>query len=225
LIPTLKSIFNILTLLLGLLVSGQTEKPKEEKEKIDWKPYELKMAVNLVRSGRTLLGSGIKTHEIQAALAMDQYNLVLDFGTEENNRSNGYQYQSKGNYYRIGIDNNFVKDKSSGNAISLGLRYAQANFEETLNYTNDYGFGSQSVSESNPNVIARWAELNFNIRGKIATNLYMGMTLRWQMLRRMEGEGDFKTYDIPGFGNTKRDNSTQFDYYLAWRIPFGKDSE
>lgn len=211
--------------MLALLVSGQSEQPKEEKEKIDWKPYELKLGVNVIRSGRTFFGAGITTHEIQGALALHHYNLVLDLGTEERNRSEGYQYRSAGNYFRVGIDNNFAKDKSSGNAISLGLRYAQANFEETLNYTNDYGFGLQSISEINPSVIARWAELNFNIRGKIATNLYMGMTLRWQMLRRMQGEGDFKSYDIPGFGNTKRNNSTQFDYYIAWRIPFGGNDD
>lgn len=221
--PTLKYTFSISILLLSFLTFSQEQKKIEEKVKIDWKPYEVKLGVNLIRSGRTFLGAGLTTHELQGALALHHYSVVLDLGIEENNRGDGYNYQSTGNYFRIGIDNNFVKDKSSGNDISIGLRYAQTNFKENLIYSKDFGFGEQNISQQNPNVIARWAELNFNIRGKVASNLYMGMTLRWQMLRKMNGEGDFKSYDIPGFGNTKRNNSTQFDYYLAWRIPFKKD--
>lgn len=206
--------------MLSLFAAGQAEKTPVKKEKIDWKPYELKLGVNVIRSSRTFYGGGLTTHELEGALALHRYNLVVDLGTEENNRSGDYQYNSKGSYFRAGIDNNFVKSKKSGNTISLGLRYAQANFEESIFYESDFGFGDQIISRNNPNVTAKWAELVFNLRGKVVSNLYMGMTLRWQFARKLSGEGEFKSYDIPGFGNTKRDNSTQFDYYLAWRIPF-----
>ncbi|MFK7953817.1 MAG: DUF6048 family protein, partial [Ekhidna sp.] len=126
----------------------------------------------------------------------------------------------------LGVDHNFVKDKYSGNVLSLGLRYARAYFDESLDYSDNFGFGQEQTIQRANSTQARWAELAFKLRGKVVSNLYMGMTLRWQVLRKINGETELKTFDIPGYGNTKRKNSTQFDYYIAWRLPLGeKNSE
>ena len=39
---------------------------------------------------------------------------------------------------------------------------------------------------------------------------------------QVSGEDILRTFDIPGFGTTKRDNATSFDYYIMWRIPTKK---
>ena len=187
---------------------------------MDFRPYELKMGVNSIRSGRTFFGSDLTSHEVEAAVAFHRYNLVLDYGVEEHQRGETFDYQNKGSYYRVGFDRNFSKEKESGNVLSLGLRYARANFEDQITYIADQGFGEQTYFFENENLSARWLEVAFGLRGKVVSNLYMGFTMRWQFSRKIDGEGELKTYDIPGFGKTRRQNSTAFDYYLMWRVPF-----
>lgn len=216
----MKSTFSIASIFIciGLLA----QEPAPAKSPVDFKPYELKLGVNAIRSGRTFFGSGLTSHEVEAALAIHRYNVVLDYGVEEHQRGETFDYVNKGSYYRIGIDRNFTKDKESGNALTLGLRYARANFKDQMTFTLDQGFGAQTFSLANDDLSARWVEVAFGLRGKVVSNLYMGFTMRWQFSRKINGEGELKTYDIPGFGKTKRDNSTAFDYYLMWRIPFKK---
>ena len=100
------------------------------------------------------------------------------------------------------------------------MRYARASFEDELTFTSDQGFGEQTFNVSNAKLNARWIEVVFGLRGKIVSNLYTGFTMRWQFARKINGEGELKTFDIPGFGKTRRENSTAFDYYFMWRIPF-----
>ncbi|MEP1034011.1 DUF6048 family protein [Ekhidna sp.] len=217
----LRSTFSILTLVISLVVASQPAAPKKKKESVDFRPYEVKVGVNVIRSIRTFASSDdLTTHEFQTAVAIHKYNVVFDLGVEEHQRGETFAYQNKGSYYRIGFDRNFTKDKASGNVLSLGLRYARANFNDQLIYIADQGFGEQSYLLENDALAARWLEVAFNLRGRIVSNLYMGFTMRWQFLRQINGEGELKTFDIPGFGKTKRQNSTSFDYYLAWRVKF-----
>ncbi|MEP1096175.1 MAG: DUF6048 family protein [Cyclobacteriaceae bacterium] len=199
---------------------SQTEIPKVKRPKLGF--HEAKFGVNLLRSGRTLLGSGKDMHEGELALAFNSWNYVFDFGTEKNERSGTYSYENSGTYFRAGVDRNFVQNPAKGNVLALGLRYARASFDDQLSYTLDNGFGAQDIDLSNTDLKARWMELNFTLRGKIVSQLYTGFTLRWKFSRKVSGEGLLKTFDIPGFGNTKRENATSFDYYLMWRIPLKK---
>ncbi|MEQ9466929.1 MAG: DUF6048 family protein [Ekhidna sp.] len=214
-----KCTFSILSLVFCLGLSGQ-EQPSEKKEKLSFRPYEVKIGMNAIRTGRTFFNSGLTTHEVEVALALHRYNVVLDYGIEEHQRGETFDYENKGSYFRTGIDRNFTKDQQSGNVLSLGLRYARASFEDQLIYTEDYDFGEETFNLSNPDLSARWFEVAFGLRGKLVSNLYMGFTMRWQFARKIDGEGELKTYEIPGFGKTKRQNSTAFDYYLMWRVPF-----
>ena len=219
----LRFTFSILSLIICLVVAAQPAAPALPKEKADFRPYEVKIGMNAIRGIRTLAGSGdLNTHEFQTAVAIHKYNVVFDFGIENHKRGDSFAYENTGSYYRIGLDRNFTKDKSSGNVLSLGLRYARANFSDELIYTSDLGFGEQEYRLENDGLTARWLEVAFALRGRIVSNLYMGFTMRWQFLRQINGAGELQPFDIPGFGKTKRQNSTAFDYYLAWRIPLKK---
>lgn len=218
-----KSIFSISTLFIVLCASAQSPAPQQnEKQPVDFRPYELKLGVNAIRSARTAFGSDLITHEMEAALAVHRFVVVGNLGIEEHQRGESFDYENKGSYYRIGIDRNFTKDQESGNALTLGLRYARASFNDQISFTADQGFGEQDYFLENENLTARWIEVAVGLRGKVVSNLYMGFTMRWQFLRKVNGEGELKTYDIPGFGKTRRQNSTSFDYYLMWRLPFSE---
>ena len=214
----MKYTFSILTLIFSLSSFSQNEEPEVKRSKLGF--HDLKVGVNLLRSGRTLLGSGKDTHEGEVALGVNGWNYVFDFGTEKNERSGSYTYENKGTYFRVGVDRNFVQNPGKGNVLALGLRYARAGFEDQLIYTLNNGFGDQEIDLSNTDLKARWFELNFTLRGKIVSQLYTGFTLRWKFSRKVFGEETLQTFDIPGFGNTKRENATSFDYYVMWRIPF-----
>lgn len=219
-----KYFFSASLVAFSIGIFAQNASPIKEKEPVDFRPYEVKIGVNAIRSGRTVFGSDIVSHEIEAALAIHKYNLVFDYGIEEHDRGESFDYQNRGSYFRAGFDRNFSKNRESGNVLSLGLRYARAYFEDQMTYTADQGFGEQVYRLENEDLTARWLEVAFGLRGKIVSNLYMGFTMRWQFSRKINGEGELKTFDIPGFGKTRRQNSTAFDYYIMWRIPFRKGS-
>lgn len=187
--------------------------------------HDVKIGMNAIRAGRTAFGAGLSTQELEVAFAINDFNLVFDVGSEKNERGEAFGYENKGVYYRLGTDWNFIKDRLSGNVLSLGIGYARADFEDNLSFVSDQGFGEQVYSFGNSDLSARWLEVTFNLRGKVISNLYMGFTMRWQTFRTLNGEGELKAYDIPGFGKTKRPNSTSFDYYFVWRIPFKKSQE
>lgn len=208
-----------MTIFFAISSYAQDAAPGTKRPKIGF--HDVKVGVNLVRPGRTLLGSGKETYEGELALGVNSWNYVFDFGTEKNERSGSYVYENKGTFLRFGVDRNFVLNPGKGNVLALGLRYARASFDDQLAYSINNGFGDQNLDLSNPALKARWMELNFTLRGKIVSQLYTGFTLRWKFYRKVLGEGTLKTFDIPGFGNTKRENATAFDYYLMWRIPFG----
>lgn len=218
-----KYTFSILILFITFSSQAQ-QRPAATKKKdsVNFRPHELKIGLNAIRSGRTLFGSDVTTHEVEAALAMHRYVVVANYGVEEQSRGETFDYVNQGNYIRLGIDRNFSKDKTSGTVISLGLRYARAWFKDRLTYaTVDQGFGEQLITLSNDKMDARWMEVVFGVRGRVVSNFFMGFNLRWQFARKVNGEGELETYDIPGFGKTRRQNSTAFDYYLMWRLPLG----
>ncbi len=220
-----KYIFSVGLLIGCLSVSGQEQKAKKQKERIDWRPYEIKIGASAIRSARTLAGSdNLTTHELEAALALHRYHVVFDYGVEEHQRGETFDYLNNGSYFRAGVDRNFSKNKDSGNSLTLGLRYARAYFSDEFSYTSDQGFGEENYQLENNDLTARWLELAFGVRGRVVSNFFMGFTMRWQFSRKIDGEGDLKSFDIPGFGKTRRQNSTPFDYYLMWRIPFKKKS-
>ena len=192
------------------------------KVKIDWTPHELKIGTNLIRAGRSIFGSDLTSYELQMGLAMHQAIFIVDLGIEENRRGDSFDYVNEGSFYRIGGDWNFIKDLPTGNVLSLGLRHGRASFEDQLAFTQDYGYGEENFQYANNELKARWYEVTFNLRGKVVSNLYMGFTMRWQFARKITGEGELLAFDVPGFGKTRRENSTAFDYFVMWRLPFGK---
>ncbi|MEM6641498.1 MAG: DUF6048 family protein [Bacteroidota bacterium] len=218
--------FSIILILTAAVAISQPKSDSADFVKIkpDWSPHELKLATNLIRAGRSAFGSGYQSYEVQASLSMFRAIAVLELGIEENERGESFEYLNSGQYLRFGGNWNFVLDQESGNELSLGLRYCRAGFKDDILYTDNIGFGVQEFSYSNERLNARWFEVALNLRGKIVSNLYMGFTMRWQFSRKINGEGVLQAFDVPGFGKTSRQNSTAFDYYLAWRLPLKNKS-
>lgn len=216
----LRYICSLLILAISIPVLAQeAEEAIAGKPRGKYVPYDIKLGFNAIRSGRTALNSELSTQEGTVEFSFEKLSLIGDFGVESHTFGDGYSYTNDGSYFRIGIDRNFAKRREEGNVISLGVRYARAYFTDELSYPLDVGFGEQDYTANN-DLNARWLEIVFNVRGRLVSNLYMGFTMRWQMSRKINNEGELLTWVVPGHGKTKRRNSTQFDYYIMWRIPF-----
>ena len=187
----------------------------------------LQINYNLLRLGENLLNKPKNSQEIQVEWGIhDRYALVADLGTATTRRGDSYAYESKGSYWRSGIDVNMSKDVNSGNMIGIGLRYAQANFEDQIRITRSFQDKNDQVitqmfAYNNPQLSSEWMEFVFKMRVSIWKQLYMGYTLRYQFFNQLKGDDkNLQTFDIPGYGKTSKPNSFGFDYYVGWRINF-----
>ena len=228
-----KFIFSVA--LLNLVTTGVVGQEIEEKvEEIlegsvpKFAPRFLQFNYNILRFGENVLGKPQSSHEIQAELGIHKYLIVADFGIADVSRGEDYLYESKGNYWRVGIDANLSTAWERGQVMAIGLRYAHANYEDRARFTRIITDGfEQDFDLSNSGLSSRWAELVFKMKVPVWRNLSTGYTMRYQFYQVTQGlqNNDLQPHDIPGYGKTNRPNSFQFDYYIGWRLNFVKPLE
>ena len=69
---------------------------------------------------------------------------------------------------------------------------------------------------------SRWFELNVGIKVKIVWELWIGVDGRLMFAEKATGSPNLEPYQIPGFGFASRSSSWGLEYYIMYRIPFGK---
>jgi hypothetical protein len=215
-----KSIFSVGLWLIATQVFAQEKPAAETKGK--FMPSYIRVNYNVLRGGENLLDRPQASQEISAELGLHKYQLVTDFGQAIVTRGGeDYSYVSDGNYFRVGVDMNLVKNRETLNVIALGARYARARFGDEAIFTTDKFDGfEQDFLYRNPDVQARWIELTLTLKTKVWNQFFMGYTMRYQIFRQVTGAEDLQPFDIPGYGSTTKNNSFGFDFYLGYRIPF-----
>jgi hypothetical protein len=216
-----------------LLISGfGQEVEKEVKEALvepvpKFAPRFLQFNYNLFRLGENVAGKPRSSQEIQAELGLHKFLIVADLGVANVTRGGeDYFYESQGNYWRLGIDANLSTAWVRGQVIAIGLRYANASYEDRAQFTRVLANDAiQEFDLSNTNLSSRWAELVFKMRVPVWKNLSTGYTMRYQFYQVTQGleNNALQPLDIPGYGKTNRPNSFQFDYYIGWRLNFVKE--
>ncbi len=183
-------------------------------------PTGVRIGTDLVPLGITAFGGLRQRYEFQADVDIHRIYVAGSFGTSSYDvAGEGFDYNHKGYFYRIGLDANFLKFDPDYNTFTVGIRYARAKFSESLNInTADAVFGAYSERFDNEAVKARWFELTTGLRVKIFDNLYTGYTFRIQLSRKLFNASEFRSYDIPGFGRASFTNRWAFNYYLMYRI-------
>lgn len=187
-------------------------------------PTGIRVGTDLVAFGVNAFGENRQRYELHADIDFHRLYLAGSFGTSNYELSGaGFDYSHSGNYYRIGVDANFLKYDPDYNTFTVGFRIARANFSEQLiNNQTDSIFGAYSNSYNNPNVSARWFELTTGLRVMVWKNFYTGYTFRIQMSRKIINAENFRSYDIPGFGKAQFNSRWTFNYYLMYRISWKK---
>ncbi len=147
------------------------------------------------------------------------------FNRETNTRST---YTSSGRYFRIGLNYNIILDTPEKNVAFLGLRYAKSLFQDHLVSRVIYNsgelikWGGFPVDKRQHAVRARWYEVVAGVKVRIWKPLYVGSTLRYKFLMRVEGADAYVPYDVLGWG-LHSEETFGLSYYISLRIPFAGD--
>ncbi|HET8859997.1 DUF6048 family protein [Marivirga sp.] len=183
-------------------------------------PTGIRIGTDVVALGVNTFGNNRQRYEVQADVDFHRIYLAGSYGINQYQTSgDGFNYSNDGNYFRIGLDADFLKFDPDHNTLTFGLRYARAKFSETL--TTDMVspvYGPYEENLTNDAVRARWFEMTTGLRVMVLQNLYMGYTFRIQLNRRIFDSENFRTYDVPGFGRAEFNNRWTFNYYLVYRI-------
>lgn len=133
-------------------------------------------------------------------------------------------YSSKGIYYRLGIDANFIAKDPNLNVFFFGIRYAGTLFDEKMSgELPSSGWGSQYIDLTQNKSNTNWVELNIGMRVRLWKSLFAGYTARLKILKHNTySEGNFQSYYIPGFGVAERNTGFGFNYYIQYRFEWKK---
>lgn len=221
---TLKFLLSNALLLLVLTAQAQDDKQAYDSLRKIRKPTGVRIGTDLIMIGKTLFDSPLIGWEVNADVDFGRYYLALDYGSwsRKDSLRNGY-YENDGRYLRAGVDINFLLKDPDRNMVFLGFRYGRSSFDEQVTYiTTLDDFGDIETALSNSDVKAGWLELTGGLRVKIWKALWMGYTARLKFAPSVNGDGEIKTYDIPGYGKTSKSVYWGFNYQIFFRIPFKK---
>ncbi len=195
-----------------------------EKEKPSLKPTAVRLGANAFRLGRTVFDKDYNSWDITGDIDFRNYFIEVTYGREKNTLSTEtFDYENSGSFFRIGPEVNFTKSREEANAFIFGLKYVLGTYDEQFQFDReDEIFGSASFDLNNSALKANWFEINVGVKGKIWQQLYLGFYFRYKFNNSVNGDREFATFQIPGFGPERRRNIVGFDYYVFWRIPFKK---
>ncbi len=173
---------------------------------------------------------------------MDFASLILegDYGWGDitwngHNTETGIEnfYTNKGQYFRVGLNYNLLKDTPDKSMAFLGFRYARSFFKDRLVSKVLYHHSEKgdslmqhdgpTINSKQDHVKARWFEAVAGVRVKVWKLLYAGGTIRYKFSLRLDGNNAHVPYDILGWG-LNNDASFGFNLYLSLRIPFVRDT-
>lgn len=193
--------------------------------KTDYRPTGIRVGTDAIGLVRTFTDNSFSGFEINADMDFYRYYLAIELGRWERELSTDLeQYSNRGNYFRIGVDVNFLKKDPEKNMFFVGARYGRGSFSENITITSvDPIWGNLTSAYANNNVGANWFELTTGLKVKMFSNFWMGYTARFKFGLNTDAPRGFIPHDVPGYGKTYNDNTWGFNYYLMYRIPVRKE--
>lgn len=187
-------------------------------------PTGVRVGIDLISLGKTQYVKSFSGWEVNAEVDFYRYYLALEYGSWARTYfpDNG-KYTNDGNYFRAGVDVNFLKKDPDKNTFFIGFRSGHATFSETFSIDiNDPLWGLSQSNYANTNVRARWFELTTGLRVKIWKVIGMGYTARFKFGLKTKNDFAMLPSDVPGYGRTDKENTWGFNYILFVRIPVQK---
>jgi hypothetical protein len=196
---------------------------KVKKDPRRFIPTGVRVGTDALSIARNFYDNSFSGWEVDADVDFDRYYLALEYGTWSRNfNGSGNVYDNDGNYFRAGIDVNFLTKDPEKNMFFFGMRYGRATFSEHLDVDiDDPDFGKFTENYHNTNLHGHWYELTTGLRVKMIGSFWMGYTARFKFGLKTN-EGGMIPSDVPGFGRTDKPSTWGFNYVLLFRIPLGK---
>jgi hypothetical protein len=139
-----------------------------------------------------------------------------------------YNYYSKGDYYRIGFDRNFLKydNPDDYDMAYLGLCYGISNLKHSADSIkipeNYWGIVPDLYNFQESNYSAQWIELVAGLRTELFRNFFIGWSIRARFLVTHTKDQHMDPYNIPGYGSGQKKSTMGFNFSIYYRIPFYK---
>jgi len=206
--------------------------------------YGLRVGIDAYRLGRSFLDDGFRgvelvgdyrlTKKIYAAAELGNLKYTVD-DTQLN-------FTTSGNYIKVGFDYNAYQNwLDMENMIYIGARYGFSNFSQRLNSYKVYQ--NSTLNDVTPDLIptnyldevtvqtdrnysglsAHWLELVGGAKAELFDNLFLGVSVRINVLITDKKPADFDNLYIPGFNRTYDGNfGVGLNYTLSYFIPLYK---
>ncbi len=194
---------------------------KQSKVKPNFRPAAIRFGTDLLSLANTQFKEGFSGWEVTADTELHRYLLVVDFGhSAETLGDDSTSYANDGNYWRIGIDANFLTRDPDKNVFFLGMHYGRSRYDEHMRIISDDVFGGGTNDYVNNGMSAGWLELNGGLKVKIWSGLWLGYTARFKFGLSDDKTREMLSHNIPGYGRTNKETAWGFNYYIFYRIPF-----
>lgn len=188
-------------------------------------PTGVRIGTDLISIAKSQLQDNFSGWELNADVDIYRYLLEIDYGKSSRSYpGDSSSYSNDGNFWRVGLDANFLTRDEDRNVFFIGLRYGRARYSEQMSIIprdENWGDGERH-SFSNNNLTANWLELNGGLKVKIWQSLWLGFTGRFKFGLNQNTSNPMLTHDVPGFGRTDKETYWGFNYYVFFKIPFRK---
>lgn len=188
-------------------------------------PTGIRVGVDAVSIAKTEFGESFEGFETAVDIDLYRYYPTVEFGNSASSyvSSNSSTYANEGNYWRAGIDVNFLKKDPEKNMFFLGARYGRSNYSENATLINtDPVWGDYTETLTNTDLTASWMELTTGIKVKVWKVFWLGYTARFKFWKKLDNSQELLTSEVPGYGWTDRETTWGFSYYALVKIPLPK---
>lgn len=229
-----KSIYSLL-FLVSFSVFAQ-EKPTDSisavTPPIKSDRYGIRVGVDLYRLGRSLYDDKFRGFEAIADYRLTKKVYVAgELGTTDFTIDDDQvNFTTKGSYFKVGFDYNAYENwLDMENMIYTGIRYGFSSFSQNLNsykvYDKNSYFDEVTVypNQKYSSLTAHWAEIIGGIKAEVFDNLFLGFSVRLNILFTEKKPTNFDNLYIPGFNRTYDGNfGVGFNYSVSYFIPLYK---
>jgi hypothetical protein len=190
-----------------------------------FRPTGLRAGIEMISLIRTPIEDKFSGWEGSLDVDFHRYFAVLEAGRWSRDLSTDTDaYSNRGNFWKAGVDVNFLKNDPEKNMFFLGFRYANSTFSEQLTLTLvDPVFGTETQNFNHDAVRASWAELTTGLRVKMLNFFWMGYTIRYKFGLNTDEPSGLIPYDVPGYGQTNKNTTWGFSYYMMFRLPLKRE--
>lgn len=188
-------------------------------------PLKIRAALELSGPAVYISNKSILNTEAYLGIDLNEKKTVLFGGgyTDYSYSQYNYSYNSKGIFFRGGLDFNLMSvQKAAGKYWGgIGFQYGISRFSSEIPfYKNDNYWGTVASSVGKRTSWGHFIEAAPTVKAEIFRNVSIGWKISLRMLLYSGSDKDYRPLYIPGFGNAGKRISTGASYYITFNIPY-----